>query len=804
MAKPDRDATTGFLLSRQWKNRPDGSQDLIFWLTTHDGPVQITVESRESVFFLEEGDTDRAKDLLADSRVCPVELKSFSHKPVCACYFRDQKMLNVARSRLEQAGIFPMEADIRPTDRYLMERFIRGSMSVHGQGQDRPGYRSYHSPALKPATYLPSLKVVSLDIETSWTDNVLYSIAIYGDGISRVFMVAGDDTPGLDYLEFLPDERTLITRFLDWFHHVDPDVIIGWNVVGFDLKFLQERCDALDLTFSLGRASEAVHWRQTVSGPERHYALVPGRVVLDGIELLRTATYNFESFALDYVAREILGRGKLVDDVDARASEIQEMYAHDKTTLAEYNLEDCVLVWEIFKNTDLIDFAVERCRMTGLDMDRPGGSVAAFDFLYLPRLHRAGFVAPVVPSDAGVGGPGGYVLDSRPGLYDHVIVLDFKSLYPSIIRTFHVDPLAMILGEQEDNAIPGFEEGRFSREHYILPLIIEELWAERDKARKAGKDAMSRAIKIIMNSFYGVLGTRACRFFDPRLVSSITRRGHEILKGTRDLIEQSGLTVIYGDTDSVFVLLSDVNTGEEARRAGTELAERLNHWWGDHLRQSMGVDSCLEMEFETHFDRFLMPRIRGSEKGSKKRYAGLISSPERVDSSPDRADNSPERADKSHELVFKGLETVRSDWSQLAREFQQDLYRRVFLDEPVEQFIRDTVEKVHRGECDEKLVLRRRVRRQLHEYQKNVPPHVRAARRAEAIRKDQGRAPLYKPGTWVEYVMTVNGPEPKAWRESRIDYQFYIDKQLAPITDAILSFRSTSLAEITDKQLGLF
>ena len=117
-----------------------------------------------------------------------------------------------------------------------------------------------------------------------------------------------------------------------------------------------------------------------------------GRVVLDGIEMLRTATYQFESFSLENVARVLLGRGKLVHDVDSRAAEIQVMYAQDPLALARYNLEDCVLVEEIFAKTDLIRFALERARLTGLDLDRPGGSVAAFDFLYLPRLHRQGYV----------------------------------------------------------------------------------------------------------------------------------------------------------------------------------------------------------------------------------------------------------------------------------------------------------------------------------------------------------------------------------------------------------------------------
>jgi DNA polymerase-2 len=425
-------------------------------------------------------------------------------------------------------------------------------------------------------------------------------------------------------MEYLPDEVSLLKRFLKWFALLDPDVVIGWSVVQFDLWFLQKRCEALNVDFTLGRDNETVKWRKTSRGRDRNYALVPGRVVLDGIELLRTATYSFESFALDFVARELLGRGKLVDDVDARASEIQDMYATDKKSLALYNLEDCVLVYEIFELTHLIEFAIQRSCLTGLDMDRPGGSVAAFDFLYLPRLHREGYVAPVVDDESGGGSPGGFVLDSRPGLYNDVIILDFKSLYPSIIRTFHVDPLALISAEHD--AIPGFNGAEFSRDQYILPTIIAELWQARDEAKKAGKSANSQAIKIIMNSFYGVLGTPGCRFFDTRLVSSITLRGHEILKKTRDLIEEQGYPVIYGDTDSVFVLLEEASESADksADTIGQKLTRYLNQWWSSYLEEELQLDSFLEVEYETHFDQFLMPTIRGSEKGSKKRYAGMI------------------------------------------------------------------------------------------------------------------------------------------------------------------------------------
>jgi DNA polymerase-2 len=261
-------------------------------------------------------------------------------------------------------------------------------------------------------------------------------------------------------------------------------------------------------------------------------------------------------------------------------------------------------------------------------------------------------------------------------------------------------------------------------------------------------------------------------------------RGHEILQKTRDLIEEKGFSVIYGDTDSVFVLIE----GESSvGKAGDELASYLNEWWRRELSEVYQIESHLEIEFETHYLRFFMPTIRGSEKGSKKRYAGLV-----------------EKASGKAELVIKGLESVRSDWSPLARDFQQALFRRLFMNEPIEAYVIEMVQRVLDGSLDDKLTLRRRLRRKLEDYTKNVPPHVRAARHADERRVELGLAPAYQHGGWIEYVMTTAGPEPLAYLASTIDYEFYIDRQLAPIADAILGFQGTSLGALTDKQLGLF
>lgn len=208
-----------------------------------------------------------------------------------------------------------------------------------------------------------------------------------------------------------------------------------------------------------------------------------------------------------------------------------------------------------------------------------------------------------------------------------------------------------------------------------------------------------------MNAFYGVLGSSGCRFFDPRLASSITMRGHQIMRQTRALIEARGYEVIYGDTDSTFVWLKGAHGEETAARIGRELVAQVNQWWREHLREQMNLESALELQFEVHYRRFLMPTIRGTDEGSKKRYAGLV-----------------QRADGSEQMVYKGLESVRTDWSPLARQFQQALYARIFRGEPYRDYVRDYVRQTLAGELDALLVYRKRLRRPLADYQRNVPP----------------------------------------------------------------------------------
>ncbi|WMT15519.1 DNA polymerase II [Serratia fonticola] len=782
----------GFLLTRHWRDTPAGTE-VEFWLATDSGPQRLRLAPQTSVAFIPAEQRQRAELLLREERhveLKPLPLQDFHSRPVMGLYCRQHRQLIKLEKLLKEGGINVFEADIRPPERYLMERFITAPVWFNGQPD---GNGLWLNAQMKPAPdYRPTLKLVSLDIETT-AHGELYSIALEGCGQRQVYMLgpANGGTEALDFeLEYCNSRPQMLERLNQWLEQHDPDAIIGWNLVQFDLRVLQKHAERYQIPLRFGRGGNLLEWREHGFKQNHFFASASGRLIIDGIEALKSATWNFPSFSLEYVAQTLLGEGKSIDNPYQRMAEIDRRFAEDKPALARYNLKDCELVTRIFAKTELLTFLLERATVTGLAADRSGGSVAAFNHLYIPRMHRQGYVAPNLGELPEEHSPGGFVMDSQPGLYDSVLVLDYKSLYPSIIRTFLIDPVGLVEGMQhpdDENSVPGFRQARFSRTKHCLPEIVRQIWQGREAAKRHNNKPLSQALKIIMNAFYGVLGSSGCRFFDPRLASSITLRGHEIMRQTRELIEAKGYQVIYGDTDSTFVWLKKAHSEQQAAEIGRELLDHVNQWWQQHLQQQYGLENALELEFETHYSRFLMPTIRGAEQGSKKRYAGLISKP-----------------DGSEEMVYKGLETVRTDWTPLAQQFQQQLYQRIFKRQPYQDFVRDYVAKTLNGEFDDRLVYRKRLRRKLDDYQRNVPPHARAARLADDYNRQQGRPLQYQNGGWISYVMTLAGPEPLETRQSAIDYDHYLERQLQPVADAILPFLYDDFSALVTRQIGLF
>jgi len=482
---------------------------------------------------------------------------------------------------------------------------------------------------------------------------------------------------------------------------------------------------------------------------------------------MKVSFLRLPDYKLNTAAKTILGDEKLITS-ESRGKEIEELYEKNPQKLIDYNLKDSKLVYDILETSNTLNLSIKRSMLTGMQLDRVNASIASLDSLYLRELKDMKIVAPSVASNEREERiKGGFVMSSKPGIYKGIIVLDFKSLYPSIMRTFNIDPYSFIPQEKykklkdKSNLIESPNKAHFRNEQGLLPSILERLWKQRDLAKKENDKSASQAIKITMNSFFGCLANPMCRFYSLEMANAITHFGQFLNKLTAKKIQEKGYEVIYGDTDSIFV-----NTNKDIKEAaeiGKELEHHINDFYNKYVTENYNRKCILELEFEKTFKKFLMPMVRGSTKGAKKRYAGLV------------------EKDGKDKIVIVGLEFVRRDWTDVSKKFQMDLLNLIFNDKPVDKYIRKFIKDLREGKMDDLLVYKKAIRKGVSEYTKTTPPHIKAARKL-------GRE---QPGI-IEYLMTANGPEPLQKLTSSIDYEHYIEKQIKPIADSVLSFQDKS------------
>ncbi|PKI07445.1 DNA polymerase II, partial [Shewanella sp. 11B5] len=471
-----------------------GQLVLQYYIKTVEGPVLAELYHSEVICFCRQQDVDQLSQKVGFAlKAETISLMSFAHEPISALYLKSNTQLKLLGRIASDIGITLFEADIRPEQRYLIERFIALDIECSGNFQASNPAPTIPLLSINRARKMPSnelvdipLKMASLDFECSFTGE-LYSVGLYGTDYQCVFMVGEPQAQCHDFIVWVKNEIELIHHLIAWFSDYDPDIIIGWAVVTFDLALLFKRCALLNIPLLIGRGNTELSWK--VADKYRPETLsLPGRVVLDGIDWLKAAFYQFDSFSLESVSRQLLSEGKAIDHVENRGQEITHLFEQDKNALAFYNITDCRLVWDIFEKTQLLDFAIERAKLTGLEFGRVGASIAAFYHLYLPHLHRSGFVAPAQPASQGLESPGGYVMSSIPGYYKDVLVLDFKSLYPSIIRTFLIDPKGLVEGlyarevKGDATTVAGYLGAQFSRKSPILPALVASLAEQRELA----------------------------------------------------------------------------------------------------------------------------------------------------------------------------------------------------------------------------------------------------------------------------------------------------------------------------------
>jgi len=759
--------TRGFIFQASYRvmSRPTGARVPVIHLygRLEDGGSFLLRDDRQRPhFYVRAAHAEAARTLGASPQ--PTDRHSFDGAPVSRIEVEAPSDVPALRDRLHKAGIDTFEADVRFAVRYLIERGIKGSCEIEGPVQSGTGTGItliFDNPQLRPADVKVEPRTLAFDIETDAKGERLLAISLYAPGVDEVLIVDGSDRPMPEHATRCADEFAALDWFCNRIRALDPDVLTGWNTIDFDLTVLERIAARVRHPLDLGRDAGAIRLRKAEGYFGSGQASVPGRLVLDGIDLLRGAFVRMDDYSLDAVAREVLGEGKAVkNDVRDRIEEIAHNYRHDLAAFALYARTDARLAYQIIERLNLIPLAFARTRLAGMTPDRVAASIASFDFLYLSELEQKRIVAPTVRSgDSRVyaAQQGGHVLEPVTGLHRNVWVFDFKSLYPSVIRTFNIDPLSYVEGASASDDLITTPGGMFRREPAVLPRLLDELFPRREAAKRAGDEVASHAIKILMNSFYGVLGTPACRFSNPALANSITGTGREMLLWSKRWFEQAGFRVLYGDTDSLFVHAG----GDDPARLGeqgAQLAAALNADIARYITERWHVPSRLELKFEKLYLKLFLPRARNSTRGASKRYAGQVHG-----SDTDRVE-------------FIGMEVVRRDWTALAKQVQRELYRRLFNDQPVEQYLAEVVRQVRTGDLDQALVYRKNLRKDAEEYTATTPPHVAAARKST---QNSGRL--------ISYVMTTAGPEPIDNVQHPLDREHYVAKQVKPVAEPVLA-----------------
>lgn len=690
-------------------------------------------------------------------------LKDKNHEEVLKLSLSSKELYEYLNSSIREANLSTYEADLPVEHEYIIDNDVS---LISNSSKD---------------TYLP-LKYVAVDIETigNVLEQEIVLISLYSpEGLSKVLMNPDDlsehnlakvKKSKFEAFELLifKNEKEMLEKFREEILSFKPQLVIGWNVVDFDFKVIRERMTHHSIPFIFSDFEGECKLRVISDFFRSSTMNCPGVLIWDVIQILRTNFIHFEDYKLNTVAREVLGDNKIELENDENADDsiidkiktIEHMFHSDPKKLIDYNFKDSFLTSQIYEKLKLEELMCKRSIITGTPLAKVKSPIATLDIMYLKELHKRGYVAnsnfnfsDTSPIE------GAYVIDPKKGFYNDIFVFDFKSLYPSIIMTFNIDPFTY----SKTGLLEAPNGARFNKEPGILPILIHQLYLERDNAKKEKDSVKSFALKTTMNSFYGAVASPKCRFYNKDVGEAITSFGREIIKKAKDFAQERGHKAIYGDTDSCFIKAGrEFKDLEEKKKFGADLEKEFNKVFSEWVENEFGMRSFLNIELEKIFSHFFI--------ASKKRYVGLD--------------------ELSGKTNYTGMEAIRGDWTELAQNFQRKLVDLIFSNknkEEIRRFILDYVERLKKGEYDDLLVYKKKITKPLNLYTKTTPPHVRAAR----------ELPQFS-GRTVKYVMLKEGPRHLRLLKDtdKYDYEHYIDKQLKGVSDDLLDAFGIDFDEI--------
>jgi DNA polymerase-2 len=684
------------------------------------------------------------------------KFRSLAGKPLDAVFFHTPEDQRAAQGALPREALF--EWDVDPVHRFLMEKKILGGVAFEGMGKaHEDGTVHFTAEKFAPSDFKPDLKVLSIDIETGVESGRLYSVAYHLTGgareLTRVDMLAEKTSKADANLHYCATEEELLKNLGAFLRREDPQLIIGWNVVGFDLEYLVSKCQAKGVPIDWGVGGRVPDFYRGKTGRD-FFIKIPGRAILDGIPSMRVAGYKFAAWGLENVSRELLGEGKLIAPNEDKIGEIEHLFANDKPKLAEYNLKDTELVTRIFLHARIVDLFLERQRLCGAPIEKQQFPSEILDFLYLPLLHRSGFAAPTanpaasapsVLAQAPVRAP-------LPGHYHGAVEIAPNGFLPSILETFLMDPLGRALAEAKDEnnlKIPG-SLVPFNRKRHLLPAVLARLAAFDAKDGALGTGATLR------QSIRQAFESSSSRFYSPSLAACMRTAARLVCQEAVGFLETQGLTVVDADGESILAYSREGKMDQILKQALSGLHTQLRHT----LEKSFDLEPRFRFEALSHWSRLFIPaKALPDQPETIRRYAAL-----------------PQGA-KPDAMVLVQMEGNRWEEPPLAGKFLRELLTAFFTQLNPSEVTGRIRKDLQEGKLDADLVMTRRIRRDQMDIEKNPPPHVVAARKL-------GKLP---PNNQISWLMTENGPEPTQKRTARPDAAWYREHVLLPIAERVLT-----------------
>ncbi len=561
--------------------------------------------------------------------------------------------------------------------------------------------------------FKPKLKVLSFDIENSVKDSTIYCLCC-----------AYRNPKGeLDYKTFDGTEGSIIKGFVEFIHEFDPDVLTGYNIDNYDIPLLIERAAKNNIgTLFVGRDLGKFN-----KVGKAHFWRLHGRVIADAWWNAKKELRPKKE-TLANISKLLFNETK--DDVDP--SKMDEEWANNREKVIKYCSRDAELALRILEKIAILDKSMDLAAVAKLPLDDVinSGTSTLIDSILIREADKNAIGVPCTRRISKTSKiEGGYVHAIKSGLYNWVCLLDFKSMYPSIIIANNICFTTMS-GSGTIKSPTGIRFLDSEQRPGILPQILTRFMNDRESAKQKMKAAtdpdekryyngLQDAIKILMNSVYGVFASNFYRFTDPKIGASITAFARKNIKDIIKKLEGEDYSVIYSDTDSIFIETGS-NDLDNAVKLGETLSKRFTK--GGRV-----------LEFEAIFERFFT-------HGKKKRYVGRKVYP-------------------VQETVIRGYETRRTDAFDLQSEVLTKMFDMVLSgkNDEVISYARKTITDVKSGEIStEKLVISKTVKDESQYKDPNRMANVLAMRQL----RDMGYDVV--PGMKVSYIVTNGHKVPQA------------------------------------------